>query len=350
MKILVIGKFYTEGFALHITETLLDMKHEVLHYEIGAKSFKRKSKLWHRIDQMKRVIYQATDSIPKIRIKRILPLFKLVKSHQPDVILVCHDFLLPGEVIKLKEYAPKSKIAMWFPDALVNFGKGYFMNAPYDGLFFKDPFIIHTLFNVLSSPVYYMPECFNPQRHFLAEGVKIEDKYHCDITTAGNSHSWRIAYYQHLSEYDVKLWGAPAPLWMPKDLVRNLHQNKVVHNQIKAKAFLGAKIVLNNLHYGEIWGLNARTFEAAGIGSFQMVDWRPGLEQLFIDGEEIISYRSLEDMHTKIKYWLANPEKRNQIAEAGKKRALKEHTYQHRLELLLDTLAGNAKGYILPKI
>lgn len=38
MNILVIGKFYTEGFALHIAETLSTMGHTVRRFEPGCKS------------------------------------------------------------------------------------------------------------------------------------------------------------------------------------------------------------------------------------------------------------------------------------------------------------------------
>ena len=35
MNILVIGKFYIEGFALHIAETLVGMRHTVYRWEPG---------------------------------------------------------------------------------------------------------------------------------------------------------------------------------------------------------------------------------------------------------------------------------------------------------------------------
>ena len=38
MNILVIGKFYNEGFALHIVETLSAMRHAVRRFEPGFRS------------------------------------------------------------------------------------------------------------------------------------------------------------------------------------------------------------------------------------------------------------------------------------------------------------------------
>jgi len=239
---------------------------------------------------------------------------------------------------------------MWFPDHLANFGRSFFMRAPYDGLFFKDPYIVHALGDVLSSPVCYLPECFNPERHRLPPGEFPGPEYQCEITTAGNQHPWRVACYQHLADYQVKLWGPPAPVWLPTGEVKAMHQGRLVLNEDKAKAFLGAKVVVNNLHYGEIWGLNVRAFEAAGIGAFQMVDWRPGLAQLFDDGKELVSFRGMTDLKRKLNYWLPREDERSAIATAGKKRAFAEHTYRHRLERLLETLAGRENGFPMPDI
>ncbi|MBX9867485.1 MAG: glycosyltransferase [Burkholderiales bacterium] len=344
--VLVIGKFNTENFGTHILETLNDIGYKAISFAVGHNSPSSGGRIKHRISQIKRVIHDFTDSLPTVRAKRMERLWSLVKKQPVNYVIVCHDFLQPEEVQYLKTIT-QAKISMWFPDALVNFGKGYFMNAAYDGLFFKDPYIVRALMDVSLSPVYYMPECFNPKRHKL-ETTTVETKYLCDITTAGNSHSWRVAFYRHLSNYDVKVWGPRAPLWMPLATTKQMFQNEMVLNESKAQAFLGAKIVLNNLHYGEIWGLNVRTFEAAGIGAFQMVDWRPGLDQLFKDGEEIISFKNLDEMRIKIDYWLKHPNERQNIANAGKARAYREHTYELRLRLIIATLEKQANGFPLP--
>lgn len=345
MNILVIGKFYTEGFALHIAETLLAMGHAVRRFEPGFRLGRLSGKLGHRIDQVRGVLYTSSDGVPAIRARRMRPLWEVAEAGALDVVIACHDFLWPDEVAELKRRTG-AQVAMWFPDALVNFGRGYFMNAPYDGLFFKDPYIKHVLGDVLISPVHFLPECFNPARHWLSEEEIGEDpKYRCDITTAGNQHSWRVACYKHLSNYDVKLWGNPAPLWMNAGAVTAMHQRQGVYNQDKVRAFRGAKVVVNNLHYGEVWGVNVRCFEAAGAGAFQMVDWRPGLNQLFEDGKEIISFKSISDLKEKLDHWLLRQNERQAIAEAGMRRAHAEHTYSLRLQLLLDTLGGRETGF-----
>lgn len=350
MNILVIGKFYTEGFALHIAETLTVMGHDVRRFEPGARTGRIGGRFGHRCDQIYGALYTTSDNLPAVRRHRMKKLWRVAEDGPLDLVIVCHDFLWPAEVEELKRRT-SARVAMWFPDALVNFGRSFFMNAPYDALFFKDPYIIHILGDVLQSPVYYLPECFNPARHVLPEGdTSVSNEYACDLTTAGNSHSYRVAFFMHLKAYDVKLWGKSAPLWMPTGPVKQMHQGRGVYNQDKARAFRGAKIVVSNLHYGEIWGVNARTFEIAGIGGFQLIDWRPGLSQLFAEGKEIVAFRGIDDLRNKIDYYLANPGEREKIARNGQQRAMAEHTYKDRLQLLLDTLHLQAKGYTLPVV
>jgi spore maturation protein CgeB len=276
-------------------------------------------------------------------------LWEVAEASPLDVVIVCHDFLLPGEVAELKRRTGAA-IALWFPDSIAGFGRGYFMIAPYDAIFLKDPFPVVRLTGVVGSPVWYLPECFSPEKHLLERPLGDEDlaQYGCDICTAGNFHAYRAAFFEHLSGYDVKIWGNPPPLWMPPTRATVKYGGRYVEGTDKAKAFLSAKIIVNNLHYSEIWGVNARTFEAAGIGAFQMVDWRPSLGQLFRDGQEVISFRSMADLKNRIDYWLPREDERLIIGQAAKRRALAEHTYRMRLELLIHTLAGRAQGFPLP--
>jgi len=350
MNILVIGKFYTEGFALHISEALTALGHVVRRFEPGLSASRIGGRVGYRLDQVRSVIHSSTDNLPVVRAKRMAALWQVADSGPIDAVIAAYDFLWPSEVAELKRRTG-APVAMWFPDSLANFGRGYFMNAAYDGLFFKDPFILHTLGDVLTAPVHYLPECFNPARHWLPEAELGQDpQFECDITTAGNQHSWRVACYKHLADYRVKLWGNPAPLWMAAGPVAAMHQGRGVYNQDKTRAFRGAKIVVNNLLYGEIWGVNARCFEVAGAGAFQMVDARPGLAHLFEAGKELITFSGMADLRQKIDHWLPRDDERRAIGAAGMRRAHAEHTYGHRLQLLLDTLAGRAKGYRPPDI
>ena len=60
--------------------------------------------------------------------------------------------------------------------------------------------------------------------------------------------------------------------------------------------------------------------------------------ELFQIGEEIETFKTLEELKEKIKFYLENPEKRKEIAEKGYLRAHKEHTYKKRLSELVSKI------------
>jgi spore maturation protein CgeB len=350
MNILVVGKFSVDTFALHIAETLQASGHTAICFEAGIRSDRLSRLIGHRLGQVREALYSMSDNLPDVRAARAKRLWRTAERSKIDLVIVSHDFLWSGEVAELKRRTG-APIALWFPDPCAYFGRAFFMNAPYDAIFFKDPYIVETLKGVLKSPVYYLPECFNPAHHALPEGEFVQDPtYQCDLATAGNQHSYRVAFFKNLTDYDVKIWGKPAPLWMLAGEVAKMYQKRPVYDRDKALAFRGAKIVLNNLLYGEVWGVNARCFEAAGAGAFQMVDWRPGLNQLFEDGKELIAFHGIADLRQKIDFWLPREAERRAIAEAGCIRANAEHTFRLRLDLLVHTLQGRESGYPMPRI
>jgi spore maturation protein CgeB len=100
---------------------------------------------------------------------------------------------------------------------------------------------------------------------------------------------------------------------------------------------LSASKISLNVH-GDFmrYGGNMRLFEAAGAGSFQLVDDRPGVREWFTPGEHLVIYNSLDDLRDKVTYYLAHPDERERIAAAGRAHALAHHTYEQRLAQLED--------------
>lgn len=351
MKIFIVGKFNTEGFAKHIAETLEAMGHSVFRFDPGV-PYEDKHTCWRaRWRKIKTVAYELWEKGPwaaKTQERTLWACFE--KAGNVDLVLVCHDFLRP-QLVDFIKTRTKASVIMWYPDHLGVFGRSYFLNSRYDAVFFKDPYIVEALSGICRYPVYYLPECFNP---YSLSPVALTDAdkkvYGADITTAGNLYPYRIALFSHLTNYDVKIWGTPPSGWLDISAIGGMLQNHFVADGEKVKAFTGAKILLNNLYHSEIWGINARAFEAAGAGAFQLIDWRPGLAQLFEDGKELISFRGIEDLKHKIDYWLPREAERLNIAAAGMRRAHAEHTYELRLGLLLDTLAGTRNGYPTPPV
>ena len=75
---------------------------------------------------------------------------------------------------------------------------------------------------------------------------------------------------------------------------------------------------------------NMRLFEATGMGTCLISDTGNNMKELFEDDKEIITYRTKDELLEKISYLLDNPSLCENIAKAGQKRTLKDHTLEKR--------------------
>ena len=76
--------------------------------------------------------------------------------------------------------------------------------------------------------------------------------------------------------------------------------------------------------------IKGRTFEVPGSGGFLLTEAVPHLDEYFVPGREVGVFASSDDLVEQVDYWLAHPSERAAVAEAGHRRALAEHTYDHR--------------------
>lgn len=343
MKIAIIGKFYIEGFGLHIDEALQSMGHETLRIDPEV-NFDKLKFLGKRVKNINKTLYQEVfGKLPVIRSLKSKEIYKSLKSKNVDLTIVLHDFLTNYEVKEVKAIT-KSPVVLWFPDAISNFQKAMFFVAGYDTLFFSDKYVVSKLKSEFDLNTYYLPQCFNVSKHKKVE-LSEKDKlfYSCDITNAGNFYPSRAALYKHLVGYNIKMWGFPLAIWLKVPELENMTMNKVVYNEEKSKAFSSAKIVLNNLHPAVIDGVNKRTFEIPACGGFQIISYRNAVEDLFQPEKEIECYKDLNDLKEKVNFYLdpKNEENRLEIIRNSQLRAINEHTYQHRLQELINQAFKN---------
>ncbi|PSN14667.1 hypothetical protein C7293_10690 [filamentous cyanobacterium CCT1] len=70
---------------------------------------------------------------------------------------------------------------------------------------------------------------------------------------------------------------------------------------------------------------NMRLFEATGVGTCLVTDYKTNLHTLFEPDYEVLTYNSPDECVEKVKWVLAHPQKRDEIAQAGQARTLKDH-------------------------
>lgn len=83
-----------------------------------------------------------------------------------------------------------------------------------------------------------------------------------------------------------------------------------------------------------IFQIKGRNFEVPGCGGFFLTDYVKGLEEFYQLDEDIVCYRSTNDLIEKIRYYLSHKEARSRIASSGYKVTMERHTYVHRFNHL----------------
>jgi spore maturation protein CgeB len=92
--------------------------------------------------------------------------------------------------------------------------------------------------------------------------------------------------------------------------------------------------------------IKARTFEVPHAGGFLLTETAPGLDRYFVIDREVATFESGKELIKKAQYFLEHPEIRDQVALAGHRRAITEHTYLNRFSLILDQLHSTGSNRI----
>jgi hypothetical protein len=94
-------------------------------------------------------------------------------------------------------------------------------------------------------------------------------------------------------------------------------------------------------HCPDFVGLKLRDFDAPMSGSCYLTQHNDDLVKLYNIGQEIDTYRSVTECVEKVVYLLRHDTEREAIALAGRKRAMRDHTWDSRLKWLWEYLGIN---------
>lgn len=102
------------------------------------------------------------------------------------------------------------------------------------------------------------------------------------------------------------------------------------------KVFSKSKINLNITLRSILTGIPLRSFEIMGAGGFLMTNYQEEYLELFNPGDEFVFYESKEDLVEKIAYYKEHESERREIAQNGLLRVMKDHSYENRVQLMLE--------------
>ena len=96
------------------------------------------------------------------------------------------------------------------------------------------------------------------------------------------------------------------------------------------------QMVVQNSRWGEV---TRRIFEGMACGKMVLcdrLDKSKKLDELFVDGEDIVYYDDMIDCINKMNEYSSNDKLRNKIAENGYKKVLENHTQIQRVDFIID--------------
>ncbi|GEM_PF-892168 len=131
---------------------------------------------------------------------------------------------------------------------------------------------------------------------------------------------------------DTQLW-SPTHWAIAKNSYPALYGNEFYR-------VLGEAAVCLNFHIdssGPCAG-NARLFEATGMGTCLLTDWKQNIGSFFSEDSEIVTFRNPTECIEKAVWLLENPTAANDIGKRGQRRCFEHHSFRLRAEELLTTV------------
>lgn len=108
--------------------------------------------------------------------------------------------------------------------------------------------------------------------------------------------------------------------------------------------YAGTKINLNIALKGIEGGTTQRIMDIMGAGGFVLTNYCEETAELFEEDEEIVMFRTPEELIQKVDYYLEHEEEREQIARAGHEKAMNDYTYEKKIKRLLDWVTEDEGG------
>jgi spore maturation protein CgeB len=270
--------------------------------------------------------------------------FEITKEFKPDFILHTKNEF-PVEVFK--ELMRLTKIIQWYPDPIIPEWLPPYVKT--SDIFFTMSEGLVEKFKKFNPNVFWLTQAFEPSFFQIKEITPEDIKTFCtDVTFVGNLGS--KPQYLPRSEslemiikegFQLKWWGpriprklSTIPIILGK--LGSAYGGKFVWGEEYAKVAKLSKVFLAfdaQPHVRK--SMSARMYTAVGCGAFYICQHVDGIEEVLEPGKEIITFHSAQEMVDMIRYYLKNGELRTKIAEAGKMRVFKEHTYEVRIQQML---------------
>lgn len=332
MRVLVLGSGREDRAADSIAE-ILALRHEVTVFPFerglqpfGGRAYWLNAPLRLGLKLAKKPISYFADR----------SLLSWLGDQRFDLFLTMAITTHPPEIVREIKQRTGALMIGWFPDTIVRVDSAEFVGAAYDRVFFKDKVVTERFRAALADDRFdFLPQAFDPSLHRPVPDRFAPPDAAVDVAIFGNSYAYRAAMMSDLlaaSDLRTAIYGDRSYDCDPR--LAAAYRPAVLGKQ-KSAAMRVAAIALNTNFYGELGGVNKRSFELAAMGAFQLTD-APRIAEYLTPGVECATFAGPRDLVEQARRYLALPAERAAIARRGLTRAFREHTYHHRLNEMFD--------------
>ena len=245
-----------------------------------------------------------------------------------DVVLVFKGTgLAPAEVEDLRRRFG-GRWVNWFPDDPHQLKLSTQLAPAYDCFFTHDSSSL-ARHRSTGARAHYLAFGYDPE-YLRPPTLRPEARWTAPLVFVGSRDDVREPVLRELADAGLVAWG---PGWPRGPL----------YGEEFVGALAGAKVGVNvHQQFGERGdparygtGANMRVFELAAVGTPQLSDAKADIERHFAPDREIVLYRRVAELKERARALLADELWRRGLAAAARERAVREHTWRHRLEELL---------------
>lgn len=165
----------------------------------------------------------------------------------------------------------------------------------------------------------FWPEGANPEIH-----KPYDVPFEYDVSFVGGRYGYRPLLVEFLRQRGVKV-AAFGPGWDGG----MLSADEMIGLYSRSRINLGFGGIG---HMVKVQHLKGRDFEIPMSGGLYLTSYNPELEECYEIGKEVVCYKDKWDCLEKIKYYLTHPHEAELVRRAGRARALRDHTWECRLE------------------
>ncbi len=291
---------------------------------------KRLMRIFPRLQVIKKTTLDSTN-------RRLI---SLVKEYKPWLVFsVKAENIYPETILEIRKM--NIKTACFFIDLMDHWALIARLAPAYDYFFNQDHVVLRRLREELGlKNCFYMAHSAEPKSDPFTNRV---DRYNISFIGQYNSEQYpnREKYLMAVRNSGLNIWGTEG--WAKTPLAK-LYQGRSIGDQ-RYDIYSHSKIVIDiNWDVLPAEGLSNRPFEATGCGAMFMTDHvREDIKRAYVEGKEVVLFKDEHEMREKIEYYLEHGDEREKIARAGHQRTIKEHTYDHRVRQIMDTIENPEK-------